>query len=305
MTSPIHPQSSVFGSEIRCSCKAIYYPNPITGDMRLARIQAFNRPVYNPATATAEKVKNRRFRFASDDDPDEVFHNDKEDDKIPDAANVARAVRRARRNAFDLIMCNPDLDAFVTFTYSPDVVDDKASYDECYQYLRGWLSNGVQRRGLKYVCVPELTKRGDIHFHALCNADALRWARARHARTGRALSHHGDPVYNLTDWNAGFSTAQLIRKRGDGDDERAAVAKYIFKYMGKNFGAKVGGRYMLHGGALAQPLTEYGHCPEQFVQDLSAASVYSKEIGDDGKIYTEYDFLHGCVRGEGVSCVSV
>lgn len=287
-------KSPIFGSEIRCSCKAIYYPNPITGEMRLARIQAFNKPVYNPASAVAEKVKKPRGKQMTIEDIE--CDNDTDTTALP--ADIARAVRRARRNAFDLIMCNHDLDTFVTFTYSPEKVSDKADYDECYRYLRGWLSNGVQRRGLKYVGVPELTKRGDIHFHALCNAQALRMERARHARTGRPLSHHGDPVYNLTDWNAGFSTAQLIRKRGEGDDERAAVAKYIFKYMGKNFGAKIGGRYMLHGGALAQPLTEYGHCPEQFQQDLTKAAVFSKEIGEgeDRKVYTEYDFLHGQVK---------
>lgn len=287
-------KSPIFGSEIRCSCKAIYYPNPITGEMRLARIQAFNKPVYNPASAVAEKVKKPRGKQMTIDDIE--CDNDTDTTALP--ADIARAVRRARRNAFDLIMCNHDLDTFVTFTYSPEKVSDKADYDECYRYLRGWLSNGVQRRGLKYVGVPELTKRGDIHFHALCNAQALRMERARHARTGRPLSHHGDPVYNLTDWSAGFSTAQLIRKRGEGEDERAAVAKYIFKYMGKNFGAKIGGRYMLHGGALAQPLTEYGHCPEQFQQDLTKAAVFSKEIGEgeDRKVYTEYDFLHGQVK---------
>lgn len=287
-------KSPIFGSEIRCSCKAIYYPNPITGEMRLARIQAFNKPVYNPASAVAEKVKKPRGKQMTIEDIE--CDNDTDTTALP--ADIARAVRRARRNAFDLIMCNHDLDTFVTFTYSPEKVSDKADYDECYRYLRGWLSNGVQRRGLKYVGVPELTKRGDIHFHALCNAQALRMERARHARTGRPLSHHGDPVYNLTDWNAGFSTAQLIRKRGEGEDERAAVAKYIFKYMGKNFGAKIGGRYMLHGGALAQPLTEYGHCPEQFQQDLTKAAVFSKEIGEgeDRKVYTEYDFLHGQVK---------
>ena len=295
-------KSNIFGSEIRSSCKAIYYPNPNNGEMRLARIQAFNKPVYNPATATADKVKKGRGKQITIEDLED-FECDTDNDITPDAANVARAVRRARRNAFDLIMCNPDLDAFVTFTYSPEQVEDKASYDDCYRYLRGWLSNGVQRRGLKYVCVPELTKRGDIHFHALCNASALQLARARSARTGRPLSHHGEPVYNLTDWKAGFSTAQTIRQRADGEDERAAVAKYIFKYMGKNFGAKVGGRYMLHGGALVQPLTEYGQCPEQFVQDLSCANIFRKEIGegDEHKIYTEYDFLHGYVDGRGAT----
>lgn len=294
MTSPYSPTSQVFGSEIRTRCKAIYYPNPITGEMRLARIHEFDKPIYNPASLTAAKVskRNNKFSFVEPED-------DTEDDTATtaDEKNIARAVRRARRNAFDLIMCNPDLDAFVTLTYAPENVEDKAAYDACYPYLRTWLSNGVQRDGLKYVCIPELTKRGDIHFHAICNAGALRLARARHARSGRALSRHGDPIFNLTNWHAGFSTAQVIRQRHEGDDCRAAVAKYMFKYMTKNFGAKIGGRYMLHGGALATPHIEFADSAADLVgqECLERAGVFSKEIGEgeNARRYTEYDFLHG------------
>lgn len=265
--------------------------------MRLARIHAFDKPVFNPASAVAEKVKKSRGKQLSIDDLDE----DSDITATPDAANITRAVRRTRRNAFDLIMCNPALDAFVTLTYSPEKVGDKADYDECYRYLRAWLSNGVQRRGLLYVCVPELTKRGDVHFHAIANSAALRMERARNAKTGRPLSHRGDPVYNLTDWGAGFSTVQMIRRRNDGDDERAAVAKYMFKYMTKNFGAKVGGRYMLHGGALAVPHVEYADSVHDlaYCAELEKAAVFSKEIGEgeSARFYTEYDFLHGQVKG--------
>lgn len=148
--------------------------------------------------------------------------------------DVERATRRARKNAFDMIMCNHDLDTFATFTYSPDAVDDKASYDECYKYLNTWLSNRVQRRGLMYVCVPERTKRGDIHFHAIMNSSALNLEAAYSPKTGRQLTHHGNPLYNVTDWKRGFTSAELIHQRADGENEREAVSKYIFKYMGNS-----------------------------------------------------------------------
>jgi hypothetical protein len=38
--------------------------------------------------------------------------------------------------------------------------------------------------------------------------------------------------------------------------DREKVARYISKYITKTL-EKVGGRYYLHGGALAQPLFEY------------------------------------------------
>ena len=259
------------------NARATYYPDE-NGGLKLARVQVFSTPHFCPEGWEELNAKPRSGKRADAEGAPE---------------DVARAVRRARRNAFDLIMSNPDLNAFITYTYSPDAVGDKASYEDCYAKLRTHLSNGVQRDGLKYVCVPELTKKGDVHFHAIANADALRLTPARNPHNGRLIKHNGDQVYNLDNWRAGFSTAQIIRARADGDEAREAVAKYIFKYMGKNFGAKVGGRYMLHGGKLLHPVYVYGDGVEDFVgvDELARASEYTLEIpGENGK-YKEFDFL--------------
>lgn len=267
------------------NARATYYPQP-DGSLKLARVQVFSTPKFRPEgweTLNADKPG------VSEDEPPTP---EEDAPKNPVEAHLQRAVRRARRMAFDLIMCNGDLDAFTTLTYSPDAVDDKAAYDECYPYLRNWLSNGVQRRDLRYICVPELTKKGDIHFHAICNADALKMDPARNPNNGRLIKHNGDQVYNLTDWHAGFSTAQVVRRRNDGDDPREAVAKYIFKYMGKNLGAKIGGRYVLKGGKLAHPLFAYGDGVEQFIDAVPPSDEWSIELPDGGK-YWEYNFLRG------------
>lgn len=277
-------------SSLLCNAKAVYYPNP-DGSLRLARVQVFDSPRFKPLGWEALSNDHSSKGISACEDPD--VGEDPEDEDGKRASDLARSVRRARRNAFDLIMCNPDLNAFATFTYSPDVVADKSDYGECYKYLRSWLSNGVQRDDLKYICVPELTKAGDVHFHAIANGEGLRLNEARSAKSGRLLRHNGDQVYNIANWGAGFSTAQLIRRRGEFDDPREAVAKYIFKYMGKNFGAKIGGRYMLHGGKMAHPLLAYGDGVEQFADeaDLEQAVQYSVDLGEGGK-YWEYDFLH-------------
>lgn len=270
-------------SALRSNARATYYPQP-DGSMKLARVQVFSVPKFKPEgweVVNGDAAKPDVVDVAPT--PEEAFAHPKE------RADLLRAVRRARRNAFDIIMCNGDLDAFATLTYSPDAVADKTSYEECYGYLRTWLSNGVQRRDLKYLCVPELTKAGDIHFHAIANGVALKLDEARSAKTGRLLKHNGDQVYNLRDWHRGFSTAQLIRRRNDDDDPRLAVSKYIFKYMGKNLGAKIGGRYVLTGGKLAHPLFAYGDGVEQFATQAETDS-YTVEL-PDGTKYWEYDFL--------------
>lgn len=262
------------------NAKATYYPSA-DGGLRLARVQVFSSPKFSEGCFDLNDQKPKKTekteRFLEEPNPE----------------NVRRAARRARREAFDLIMCNPDLDVFVTVTYAPEKVSDKTSYDECYEKLRVWLSNGVQRRGLKYLCVPELTKAGDIHFHALMNQSALKLTEARHPETGRLIKQHGDQVYNVENWTCGFSTAQIIKQRADGEDERLAVSKYIFKYMGKNLGAKIGGRYVLSGGDLAEPITVCGDGVWSFAgaEDIAAArDCYSTEIEGAGK-YWEYNFL--------------
>lgn len=267
------------------NARATYYPMP-DGSLKLARVQVFSTPRFRPDGW--EAVNGEGAKSTAPDICPTADEGSEPRDRT--AADLLRAVRRARRNAFDIIMCNGDLDAFATLTYSPEKVDDKTDYAECYKYLRSWLSNGVQRRDLKYLCVPELTKAGDIHFHAITNAAALKLDAARSPKSGRLLKHHGDQVYNLKDWHAGFSTAQLIRRRNDDDDPRLAVSKYIFKYMGKNLGAKVGGRYVLTGGKLAHPLYAYGDGVEQFADGYSTCDSYCIELPDNGK-YWEYDFL--------------
>jgi hypothetical protein len=117
----------------------------------------------------------------------------------------------------------------------------------------------------------------------------LKLTEARHPETGRLIKQHGDQVYNVENWTCGFSTAQIIKQRADGEDERLAVSKYIFKYMGKNLGAKIGGRYVLSGGELAEPIIVCGDGVWDFT-DQPAKDCYTLELEGAGK-YWEYDFL--------------
>ena len=245
-------------SSISHCCRAKYYPQA-DGTMRLAQIQTFSVPKFREG-GWESREKNQNKCSILEGDAEELEANFQGD---PD--DIERATRRARKNAFDIIMCNPDLDLFGTFTYSPDTITDKANYDECYKYLNTWLSNRVQRNGLKYVCVPERTKAGDIHFHAIMNSEALKLARAISPKTGRPLTHGSKPLFNITDWKRGFTSAEMITRNGEGEDERAKVSKYIFKYMGKQSGQKIGGRYVLIGGDVQKPVYAYGDGASDFL----------------------------------------
>lgn len=259
--------------------RAKFVPDPATGEMRLAMVQGFTFPMFNPNADAAAQKRDGVAEAAPEDAA--------ADKAAPSMADVERATRRAKIAAFDKILCNPDLDTFATFTFAPGFVTDKADWQDCYSYLKSWLSNRVQRSGLKYVIVPERHKSGDIHFHGILNSSALRMERAYSARTGRALTHAGNPLFNLPEWKGGFSSAEIIR--GSGED-RTKVAKYIFKYMGKQTGQKIGGRYMLSGGDLALPTYVYADSADTFLGDL--VPVYDRVVDlGEGRQYMEYSFL--------------
>ena len=259
--------------------RAKFIPDPQTGALRLAMVQGFTFPMFSP---DADRQRDKSGGKIEEGEGDEIQR-----EVSASAADVARASRRARITAFDKILCNPDLDTFATFTYSPDAVEDKASWDDCYSHLKTWLSNRVSRNGLKYVIVPERHKSGAIHFHGILNSSALKLSRARSPHTGRALTHNGNPLYNLDDWRAGFSSAEVIR--GGGED-RAKVAKYIFKYMGKQSGQKIGGRYMLSGGDLASPVYLYDDSIDTFLGGQTPIYDRVVDLGD-GKQYREFSFI--------------
>jgi len=156
--------------------------------------------------------------------------------------NRRKAFSRAKRRLFDLLMANYQLDVFVTLTFDKNVID-RYNYNEIMMALNRWLSNRVQRNGCEYILVPEPHKDGAIHFHGLFNKSSLSLV-----DSGKKLNRK--IVYNIDDFPYGFSWVQNITGGADG---RIAAGKYIYKYVVKTGGAKVGGRYYLHGGKLKEP----------------------------------------------------
>ena len=256
--------------DVKFLCRAKYIPTA-EGGLRLAMIQKMSHPCFSESGWELDKEAKPKRKLTISEALQE---------------NIIRAERRARIQAFDIIQCNPELNAFATFTYSPDKVNDRNAYEQCYDILKVWLSNRVQRNDLKYIVVPERHVKGGIHFHAVLNASAVNISPAVNSNTGHPIKHKGRWIYNLNDWKAGFSTLELI---GSQDADRDAVSKYVFKYMSKQHGI-IGGRYFLHGGALRKPLYVYGNT----VDELIGAHVptYRREISPaPGITYEELTFI--------------
>lgn len=268
-------------SDITHKVRAKFARNP-DGTKRLLSVQQFNQPMFRES---GYELVDRfdKSRLVIPDEPDICTDEDIR------AANIQRAVRRAKNSCFDILECNPDMDAFGTMTISPEAAN-RQSWDECYGLMRVWLSNRVQRSGLKYVVIPEYHHDGkSIHFHAVFNREALRLERARSPTNGRLIYRDKKPVYNLADCDFGFSTVIPI----DGENSQDKVAKYIFKYMGKQLGlgAKIGGRYYLHGGKLQLPVYEYGDEIAEFTSGLTPKHAKECTINGTTLTYREEYFV--------------
>lgn len=313
-------------NRITHKCKAKYYPQP-DGSFKLGSIEEFSIPLFRergyeprrelPAgymfhLSEVEAARSRGDAHAYEYhikmlqmyereyfDEGDVLTRPCTDDTGGDSPRAlaaadraetrARAIRRAKKTAFDYIVCNYDLDVFCTLTFDPKIVNS-CSYTEVYERVRGWLANRVQRKGLKYVIIPEYHKDGEkIHFHAVMNSAALDLIEARYDN-GRLIKKRvagqSKQLYNIADWSFGFTSAEFI----SGDDAHVKISKYVFKYMGKSMETRIGGRYYLHGGKLRVPRLIYGNSADEFSEFGKAKYTKRVEVAD-GIVYTEYTFL--------------
>ena len=178
------------------------------------------------------------------------------------AEDVERSMRRARAKVRRLALSN-EFSYFVTLTLDEMRVD-RYDMSQIVKKLNAWCSNMVQRKGLRYVLVPERHKDGAIHFHGFFN-DALeavdsgtirlpgkKKPRRPHSQKERSdwLAAGGQVVYNLPAWTLGFTTALAVY------GEYPAAVAYVCKYIGKQ-GEKPAGRWYYSGGDLVEPAVEY------------------------------------------------
>ena len=167
----------------------------------------------------------------------------------------ADSVQRSKRKVFDIGMMNfKEWKYFVTLTIDGSKID-RNNTDEVHRILHNYLRNMVQRYNMKYLLVPEYHSDGTaIHCHMLCCGDfpivdsgtVYIPGFDKPVRLETALKKCSDKekwriVYNLPQWNYGFSTAVKLY----GDIENAI--KYIIKYVTKD-SKKIFGNFYLAGG---------------------------------------------------------
>lgn len=113
---------------------------------------------------------------------------------------------------------------FVTLTFSPERVDS-FDYETAKNTLLKWCRRIRDRyKRFDYLMIPELHKSGAVHFHGLLGDVPARFVEAANPKTGKAIIRHGRKVYNLMEWEYGFSDCEEIES-----PEKAA--SYITKYV--------------------------------------------------------------------------
>ncbi len=113
---------------------------------------------------------------------------------------------------------------FVTLTFDPEKVNS-SDYETAKSTLLKWCRRMRDRHErFDYLLIPELHKSGAVHFHGLLGNVPADFAEAVNAKTGRPIVRHNRQVYNLTEWEYGFSDCEEIES-----PERAA--SYITKYV--------------------------------------------------------------------------
>ncbi len=249
------------------------------------QITVFSRPTFKAGgmeRSDADEAAQRRrdLREAHAD----LINNKKNVDPRERFDNL----RRAKQAIYDLAALN-EWRYFITLTLDGEHID---RYDpaQIVKPVTKWLDNMVQRRDLQYMIVPEYHKDGAIHFHGLINGD-LRLSdsgtvkvpgrkkpiKRATARQKKLDESELQTVYNIDDYKLGFSSAISIY------GERDALAKYMTKYITKDFQKIFGRRYWAGGkGLQRKPQSvavnlQFNAIPEpehQLPYDLGAVKYY-------------------------------
>ena len=179
----------------------------------------------------------------------------------PDAESRYDSARRAKQKVFEIAMLN-SFTHFITWTLDKNEID---RYDaaEVSKKLKTFLNNQQKRRKASYIIIPEQHADGAIHMHGLIKGDFDMIDSGKKTKRDQ-------PVYNMPQWKYGFSTAVKL------DGNVNAIARYITKYITKDF-RKIFGNYYYAGGSLIREAKTV--LCDMFWRDVNAPE-YRNEVYD-------------------------
>lgn len=137
-------------------------------------------------------------------------------------------LKKVKTNIIDLAFNYDKWEYFITLTFNDKEIGEY-SHENAIKCLTKWIDNQKhQNRDFTYLLVPEFHKSGRLHFHGLV-AHVPKWKleEGRSAKTRRLLKVNGLQIYNLKNYNLGYTTISKIQSQ-------EKVSNYISKYATKD-----------------------------------------------------------------------
>lgn len=181
-------------------------------------------------------------------------------------------MKRAYQKVYDIARSNP-FTHFITLTFDPDKVDS-FDYSVAVDKLESF-TKLLRRHGCTYVLVPELHKSGRYHFHGLITLGEIRLQQAVNPYTD-ALMYDGEgrPIYNLPQYDLGFSTATEIT-------DSARTASYIAKYLTKEIQVPKGKKCYWASRSCARPTESFAMMDSEELTEHICDSRFIKVINNE------------------------
>ena len=144
-------------------------------------------------------------------------------------ASIKSSSKRAKDTLYGYVLAN-DWEYWITLTFSPDVVN---RYDDmAVKHLWSEFQRACKRKSpdCKILAIPERHKDGALHFHVLMSDISLTLIPAIDKDGKPMYTEFGDIIFNVKDWDFGFSTAVVLPK----ENNNLRVANYLVKYITKD-----------------------------------------------------------------------
>lgn len=160
-------------------------------------------------------------------------------------------LKKVKTNIIDLAYNNKDLfEYFITLTFDFRK-DEVYSHEKAVEKLQNWIDNQKhQNKNMTYILVPEFHKSGRLHFHGLVgNVPKWKLSKAINPHTNKPILKNGIQIYNLDNYNIGFTTISKIKSK-------EKVTCYISKYATKELITLKNKKRYWYSRNLKKPTTE-------------------------------------------------
>jgi hypothetical protein len=189
--------------------------------------------------------------------------------QITENITQSRSINRAKKRVHDISALNK-FQYFVTWTLDGKIIE-RDNPKVIARKLKTFLSNKAKRNKMSYLVVPELHKDGKgLHIHGLISGDFELVDSGKKTKDCKT-------IFNMPQWLFGFSTCIEI----SGDKEN--TAKYMTKYISKDFRKIFGNFYYAGGGVRRIPPTTYENAD---YNAIDAKPYFVTELGINFKYYT-------------------